>query len=205
MLSMKLTEGNLEGVRDLLTAAGDAAMDIAAAAINDGIDYARKTGGEAILDQVNFPPGYLDLPERFAIIQRATPTAPLARLTARQRPTSLGAFITAVGPKGRGVTVKVQRKGAAKRFNRAFVTNALKAGDNAFGNRGVALRTKGPKPERAYKPVRLFSDDNGVVWLLYGPSVNQVFSDVADDILPKVNRFVADRYRQLFNARFGRG
>ena len=205
MLSMKVSEANLDEVRDLMKAAGDAAMEIAAAAINDGIAYARKESGDAILDQVNFPPGYLDLPERFAVTQKATAAAPTARLTARQRPTSLGTFITAVGPKGRGVTVKVQRKGAAKRFNRAFVTNALKAGDKSFGNRGVALRTKGPKPERAYKPVKLFSDDNGVVWLLYGPSVNQVFSDVAEDILPKVNRFVVDRYRQLFNARFGRG
>lgn len=202
MLSMKVNTVNLEGVQDLIARAGDAAGELAAQAINDGIDYARKLGVEGILDQVNFPTSYLDLPERFAISQRASPTRAEARLTARQRPTSLGTFVTGSGPRGRGVTVKVQRKGAAKRMGRAFLTGALRAGTASGGNRGVAVRTRGEKPQGAHKPVKLFQDDHGTVWLLYGPSVNQVFTDVAEDILPKVNQFIAERYRQLFQARF---
>lgn len=202
MLDMKLTTNNLEAVADRIRQAGEAGMELASAALNDGIGYARKLGGEEILSQVNFPAGYLDMGGRFEVTQKASPSSPAAKLTARQRPTSLSTFTTSTGPKGRGVTVAVQ-PGKSAQMQRAFVVG-IRAGNKSGGNRGVAVRTKGPPPAAAHKPVKLFDDDWGTVWLLYGPSVNQVFSDVHSEILPGVEAHAVDRFIELLQARFGR-
>lgn len=197
MLAAKVSMVNLDAVQKQIERAGEAGMEVAAQALNDGIEYARQIGADAIMDQVNFRPGYLDLPERFAITQHATPTRPEARLTARHRSTSLGSFAEGGAGKSQGVKVKVQRAGSTKHMKRAFYVGLNNS------NLGVAVRVKPGESAPGYKPTKLFEDQYGVVYLLYGPSVNQVFTDVAQDINPQVSTFVLQRFATLFTARFG--
>ena len=200
MLNLKLTVGGLGELDDKISALQGGAK-LKADVLNEGINYARSLGADEIMKQVEFPAGYLDRPERFFISTRAKPSQPLAVLASRRRPTSLATFVTGSGPDG--VTVRVKKRKGAKKMRRAFLTRSLKAGKARGGNRGLAVRTKGEKPDKSYKPIKMFSDDYGTVWLLYGPSVNQVFNDVADDIIPKVNAFVQRRALQLLEQRAG--
>ena len=59
------------------------------------------------------------------------------------------------------------------------------------GNRGLAIRTDGSKPRGAYKPKPIGKN----LFLLYGPSVDQVFRTVSEDVAPDV----ADELEVEFN------
>ena len=61
------------------------------------------------------------------------------------------------------------------------------------GNMGLATRDKA-LIDRAYKPVML---DRGV-YLLYGPSVDQVVRTVAEDALPNIGDKVFDEFLRQF-------
>lgn len=199
MIAVKMTGLNLEAFKKQLELQGKAAQPIAAHAINDAIDYARQQGAKSILDEVNFPPGYLERPDRFAITQRATASNLFAALSARHRPTSLGTFVV-TAQRGRGVTVNV--KGRVQAIPGAFATRLKN------NNQGVALRVKkgesliGRTAGTARLPV-LREDQWGTVYLLYGPSVNQVFHHVSEDISASVERYLLDRFSQLYRRKFG--
>lgn len=202
MITTKLAMINLESVSREIEKQGAAGMEVAADALNATIDYARKIGGDAILDQVLFPPGYLDLDGRFAITERATVGNPRAAVLARQRTTSLARFVTSAPPplKKGVVAVRVKRGGGGSL--RAYMA-PLKS-----GNVGVALRVKageslaGRTGGTAGLPV-LREDKWGTVYLLSGPSVNQVFYNVADDIDDKVESHLVDQFVTLYEKRFG--
>lgn len=141
--------------------------------------------------QVNFPRGYLDSPDRLQFRQRARRGNIEAVITGRDRPTSLARFAPGQTPgntRGKGVTVMVKR-GATATMKKAFIVN-LKS-----GNRGLATRDPG-LIKRAYKPVALGRG----VYLLYGPSVDQVMKAVADDNLP----MIADELSREFFRQFTR-
>lgn len=146
--------------------------------------------------QVNFPSGYLDGDDRLGLTQRATRGSMEAVITARDRPTSLARFITGEAKIGQaGVTVRVKKTGGGNRMDKAFVVKLKN------GNRGVAIRLKpGETPDRAYKPVMLA--DN--VWLLYGPSVDQVVRTVAEAALPEIGDLLSDEFYRNFD-RLSRG
>ena len=69
------------------------------------------------------------------------------------------------------------------------------------GNIGLAVRLKdGELPINTHSEVMLA--DN--VWLLYGPSVDQVLSGVADDVAPGIQRSLSKQFLRQF-ARLTRG
>lgn len=145
--------------------------------------------------QVNFPKGYLDTPDRLGISRKATRGSLEAVITARDRPTSLARFAPGQTPEStrrKGVTVSVKR-GRVTHMNKAFLVRL------SNGNVGLATRDKS-LIGRAHKPVMLGRG----VYLLYGPSVEQVFSGVADDALPSIGKKLSNEFFRQFT-RLSRG
>lgn len=142
-------------------------------AINKIAPQARTKAAERIRAQVNFPTGYLSPAGKRLFVSRLARRGSLeAAITARSRPTSLARFIQGYTPGKKGVTVRV-KPGSSAFMKNAFVVQ-LPAGKNidTKSNLGLAIRLpKGQTLKGKRTAVKL---DTGL-YLLYGPSVDQVF------------------------------
>lgn len=181
----------LGGLDDLMPQIENAAR----MAINKTTDHARALSAREILRQVNFPGSYLRGGEsRLKVTQRATAARLEGVITGRRRATSLARFVSG-SPKGNGVRVKV-KPGRTVHMKRAFAMK-LRAGNTSLdtkSNLGLAVRVKpGAKPERAYKPVKIADD----LYLLYGPSVDQVFQSVRADIALDTQNYLQREFNRL--------
>lgn len=154
---------------------------------------------EQILKEVNYPEGYLT-DDRLGITQFAQPTLLEGRVKGRDRPTSLAQFADATGIPAKGqpwipVNSVEVAPGRSKKIGRAFLVPLNS------GNVGLAIRLR---PGEKLTGVRdlsvsreLFPGSN--IFLLYGPSVDQVFSGVAEDIKPEVMEAMeTEFYRQYY-------
>lgn len=162
---------------------------------------ALRAAREAIAEQVAFPRTYLTDNNRLSITRRATDDNLVAVVTGRQRPTSLARFAPgqAPGRRGAGVTVRV-KPGRSEAMRRAFLIR-LRRGrapvtDESF-NLGLAVRLRpGERVENKIRMVPMKGDSG--LYLLYGPSVEQVFRSVAADISPAVLDDLATEFLRQF-------
>lgn len=171
------------------------AAEAAAMAINE---VSAGTGLTAIRrdmrSQIEFPSGYLE-GDRLKLYKRATPNNLEAVIRGRDRPTSLARFASGQTPsntRGRPITVRVKR-GRVQTLENAFMVNLRN------GNIGIAIRLKQGEELRETEAAIRLSDN---VYLLYGPSVEQVFRGVATDNTPLIvdnlrRRFVHHLARQV--------
>lgn len=181
----------------------DQAAKAAQLAINDTL----RRGGMKLIqnemyDQINFPRGYLK-GDRLQISQYASQRNLEGVVLARKRATSLARFAAAgtpIGSKGStGITVRV-RKGDSTYIRNAWLVR-LKGGaslteDNY--NVGLALRVKPGERIAGKRSEHKAWLIPGRVALLYGPSVNQVFGSVAEDVAKPVLDMVSKEFmRQL--------
>lgn len=168
-------------------------------AINSSARKARAQASKAIRQQVAFTAGYLNLPERLFIRPFADLDRLEAVLRARPLPTSLARFGKQATRKGKaaGVRVRIKPGGASKNIRQAFFVNLNS------GNRGVAVR----EAVAGQLNLKRFigtggkatgSGKKGRYILLYGPSVDQVFRTVKDDIAPSVRRFTNNEFMRQF-------
>lgn len=161
-----------------------------------------------ITAQVNFPDGYLDQPQRLYIKQYATPQRLEAVIEGRDRPTSLARFtpigtpVTRKGGGRRGIKgdggVTVNVGGSARRFPTGFLIELKNS------NIGFAIRLKPGQTVHGvdrFQPIELKPG----VFLLYGPSVNQVFQGVSEDIAPEVTSALEDEFGRQFRRLSGAG
>lgn len=186
----------VDGIEDLPDLEGmDAAVTRAARrAVNASADRARAWSAREMREQVSFPSGYLQSQDRFRVVKRAKGPDLEAVIRGRREATSLARFATSRRKERGGVTVEVN-PGSAVFMRRAFLIK-LQAGDPSIRNlknMGLAVRTDGQKPRAAYKPKKLEKN----VWLLYGPSVDQVFRTVAVDVQPDVEEYLNREFRRL--------
>jgi hypothetical protein len=156
----------------------------------------------AIADQVAFPGGYLNK-ERLGITKRATESDLSVAVTARFRPTSLARFASGQTVEGsrrtRQVRVRV-KKGRSAVINGGFLVR-LRGAPDGF-NTGLAIRLRaGERLRGSSGAVRL--DNN--VYLLYGPSVDQVFRGVAVDETEAVLVDLETEFRRQFVRLAGEG
>lgn len=171
-------------------------------AINKTVDRARTLSAERITQQVNFPASYLrGTDSRLAVTKRASSNNLEGVVTGRYRATSLARFVhdnnPAAARKRGGLTIEV-KPGKARFVKGAFLVK-LRAGatktDTKY-NLGVAIRLKqGQRPRNSRAAVQL--DHN--VWLLYGPSVQQVFQSVREDVAPEAQDFLVAEFLRLLN------
>lgn len=176
---------------DLLEGLDDATRRRKAAmAINRIARDARAEIARRITAEVNLPASYVSpSKDRLFVGARADAGSLETKITARGRPTSLARFVTS-GRVGRaGVGLQVQ-KGKTTRMNRAFLL-PLPAGSGAVDtarNMGLAIRLRrGERITGKYSAKQVA----GNLYLLYGPSVSQVFEansgkGVKRDIIPEL-------------------
>jgi hypothetical protein len=199
---MKVFEITLEGIDDLpnFEDAPEKIARYARMAINRTAERARVWGAKEIRTQVNFPASYLSGKDsRLYIRKRAVGDNLEAIITGRFRPTSLARFVKGSnlrpGRRTTPLTVEVH-PGEARRLKGAFLVK-LRAGNvltDTKYNLGLAIRLQpGQRPRESRGAVQL--DRN--VWLLYGPSVNQVWDTVREDIAPKTEEFLRNEFNRL--------
>ncbi len=175
---------------DDIAAIPDAIRTAAMRAVNKTRDRTRTRAGREMRMQVNFPARYLSGADARLQSTSATRETLEARITGRRRATSLARFARG-GRKGKGVRVEV-KPGAARFMKRSFLIRLRGGGE---GNTGLAIRTSGGKPSAAYKPVRIGEG----LYLLAGPSVDQVFRTVADDLTPDAEDYLEAEFLRLLD------
>lgn len=165
-------------------------------AINFTADRARTDSADLIRKQINFPASYLNPSKgRLVVTSRAGPGDLQAMITGRHRATSLARFV--VGnptPRKMGVNVAV-KPGKTVEMANAFVMELRGGGGiDTAKNLGLAVRVeKGKAPDKAYKPVRIADG----LFLLYGPSVDQVFRTVREDVSPDAEKALQAEFTRL--------
>ena len=176
----------------------DRAARAAALAINQTADRGGlKTIRDDMREEIAFPAGYLEDRKRLGVTRRAKPEDLEAVITGRTRPTSLARFVKGGGKKP---SIRVN-PASTKTLSRAFLVK-LRAGqgpvDEAF-NIGLAIRLKeGEKIDNK----RVMAPFARGLYLLYGPSVDQVFRTVAASASPEIAGMLVEEFKRQF-ARLG--
>lgn len=188
-----------EGVKDLDKFGEGLSDDIkwaAQRAINRTVDWTRTLAAKKILEQINFPPSYLNpQKKRLVVAKRASADDLEATIVARHAATSLARFVVGNPKRGSGVSVSV-KPGMARYMRKAFLIR-LPAGKNveSKGNQGLAIRLKpGEVVRNKNQPRKIASG----LYVLYGPSVDQVFRTVREDVAePSSDHFEKEFLRLL--------
>lgn len=157
----------------------------------------------SMLNEVAFPSGYLNA-DRLKLTKRATQTNLEAVITGRKRATSLARFVTGgavvAGSKmGGGVQVRV-KKGKTTFLKNAFLVRLNKGASLTEDNYniGLAVRLSAGETLANKRSQHKSWLVPGRVALLYGPSVDQVFAEVADKVAPAVGDMVAAEFHRNF-------
>lgn len=196
----------IEGLRDAeiyFRTFPEKAAQAAQLAINDTLRRAgMKLIQQEMYSQVNFPKGYLQ-GDRLQVSQFATQRNLEGAILARKRATSLARFVapgTPIGSKAQtGLTVRVG-SGGGTRLRAAWLVR-LKAGKSLTEDKynvGLAVRVKpGDRIGSKHSEHKSWLIP-GRVALLYGPSVDQVFRSVSEDVAQPILDLVSEEFfRQL--------
>lgn len=197
---IRVSNKGLSDLEKFFQRAPEAATTAARMAINDtvsrqGMQMIRKD----MMAQVAFPAGYLS-GDRLFIAKRATNNNLEAVVLGRKRATSLARFAagtTVLSGKG-GVQVRI-KSGRTTYLKRAFLVR-LRAGASMSEDKynvGLALRLSPGERLNKNTPHQSWLVP-GKVALLYGPSVDQVFSDVADKVADPIGDMVTTEFFRQF-------
>lgn len=181
------------GMLDMLPAT---VIKAALRAVNHSADKARVLSGRAIRQKVNFPGHYVTGKSgRLEQTKYASPTDLEAVVTGRQRPTSLARFLTSIPQKRKDLRVKVAPNKSIT-LKGAFLLK-LRHGTaitDTKHNLGLAVRLAHGDTLRNKKHVKKIA---GNIFVLYGPSVDQVFRTVAADVSPQAADIMRDEFLRL--------
>jgi hypothetical protein len=202
-MSVTVTADALANLSDYIDRLPGVARQAARLAINQ---VATRTGmkriSDAIYDQVAFPTNYLAQNDRLAVTQRATDQDLEAVITGRFRPTSLARFMnpgqTQQTARMGGVSVQV-KPGQSIDMKNAFLVKLRQGAQQTETqyNLGLAIRVKpGDSVRNRHNGTAYPIFPN--VFLLYGPSVNQVFRGVIDEVGPDIAQDVGDEFLRQF-------
>lgn len=209
-MTVDVTFRGLDDVRKLVSGMPERVDAASAFAINEAARYGHAESSRRIREQVAFKASYIGSAEdpgaRLRIAKRARPTDLTAVIAGRTRPTSLAQFMT--GAKlGRGgyVRVRVSARNGAKTIPGAFPMKLRRGNvyDPGSANQGVAVRLKDGKLPSGLNKKQMVQVD-GSLYLLYGPSVDQVFRDVRYEVREPVADVLESSFLRHF-ARLNRG
>lgn len=162
----------------------------AARAINKVARNGRVEIASDIRDQVNFPASYVaPSSKRLYVSQQATASSLEGRITARTRATSLARFVQGTPRRGAGVRVEVT-PGRSRFMRKAFLLRLPQGQGNVDTKTNLALAIRLRPGESLANKRNVRRMEKGL-YLLYGPSVDQVFrandgDGVATDKAPKL-------------------
>lgn len=170
-------------------------------AVNRTADRGATAARRIVREQVNFAAQYLTGTDssgrqRLGVSKRASVDNLEAVITGRQRPTSLARFATGSPQVGKtGVQVEVA-PGFARLMRRAFVIRlpAGKSDVETKSNLALAIRLK---PGEVIHNKRVMVRLKGNLYLLYGPSVDQAFATVREDVAPDAEQFLGAEFTRL--------
>lgn len=156
---------------------------------------------DAMFDEIAFPAGYLNT-DRLAVTKRATNKNLEAVITGRKRATSLARFVTGslgIGVKSNGITVRV-KKGRTEVLRRGFLVRLRRGASVSEDNYniGLAVRVGPGETVMGKKTTHQSWLIPGKVALLYGPSVDQVFRSVADEVAPRLGDMMEQEFLRQF-------
>lgn len=179
-----------------LTSFPERARTSASLAINQ---TAQRKGMQAIREdmrgKIAFPPGYLEDRTRLGVTQFAKPDNLEAVITGRDRPTSLARFAS----RGGGRTNPTVRVGAnrSRLMSGTFLIPLLagRGADATLSNVGLAIRLR---PGERVRNKRVMVPFGAGLYLLYGPSVGQVFRTVSQEVAPRVADLLVDEFLRQF-------
>jgi hypothetical protein len=176
-------------------------------AINSTARFASSLASKRVRMQVAFARSYIgaagDPSAKIRIKQYASSGDLTAVVAARDRPTSLARFALGTPTFGkrpknsRAPTVRVKTAGGSMLVKRGFfikLRRGAMVNQDQF-NIGLAIRLKKGETLQATQAA---SPLGGGAYLLYGPSVAQVFDTVRDDIAPEVADFSAYEFARQF-------
>lgn len=197
-MTVSITSEVLTGLKDFFESLPEESEKAMAIAINQVVER----DGLAVLkrdmrEQVNFPAGYLE-GNRLSVVRRAGRGSLEAVIRGRDRATSLARFAQGQSPgntRGRGVRVTV-RKGETRILRRAFLVKLRN------GNVGLAVRLRDGEQMKFSQAAVELSDN---LYLLYGPSVDQVFRGVAEDRSGDIANMVSKQFLRQFDRLTNRG
>lgn len=173
---------------------------------------ARGKGMKAIkaqmLEEIAFPSGYL-AGDRLKVNKLATNTSLEASIIGRKRATSLARFVTGNpvvnGKQAAGLSVRV-KKGRSTFLKNAWLVRLNKGASLTEDNYNIGLAVRlqpGETLANKRSSHKSWLVPNKVA-LLYGPSVDQVFSGAIPEVSPLIGTLVAAEFYRQF-ARLSNG
>ena len=174
-------------------------------AINSTAREARTRAGRIIRDQVNLPASYVSPGQKRLYVSKQAQRGSLeAVITARGRATSLARYVQGsprIGKAGVYLSVAPGKSRYAKRMFLIRLPGQDGSTDTLRANIGLAIRLRPGETLRSKHTVARLARG---LYLLYGPSVSQVFrsndgSGVANDLVPEVERKLGDEFLRLLN------
>lgn len=178
--------------KDVLTSARLAINTVAG---RSGLALIRR----AMTDQIAFPTGYLG-GDRLSVASYAQPNKLEATIRARGRATSLARFAQGSGLGSKtGVTVRV-KKGRTTTFTKGWLVRLKRGASLTEDNYNIGLAVR-VNPGESIVNKRSTHQSwlvKGKVALLYGPSVDQVFRTVADDVEDELAGMVKSEFYRQF-------
>lgn len=161
----------------------------AARAINRTTQKVRTDSAREMRQQVAFPARFLSGRQgRLFIDQKATPDRLESFIRGRFRPTQLSRFLKGSRTPGRKAPRVEVEPGNIQKMERGFLLPLRN------GNIGLAIRLRpGERIENKKQMVQI----SGNIYILYGPSVDQVFRTVADDAALPAARLLEEEFLRL--------
>lgn len=181
---IRISSAGIQGLAEFVARTPEVAAEAAKLAVGDAAEWGRNLSKREMVSAVNLPADAL-AGRRFRISQRPTTANPEAVISADNNPLGLSRFV--VSQKARGAAhpkVRILVGGTPKSFSdpdtKGSYSFLIPTPGGADGV-GLALRTK--EPLRNSRAGRKIGRD---LYLLSGPSVNQMFGQLMPTIVPRI-------------------
>lgn len=181
---IRISSAGIQGLASFVARQPEIAAQAAKMAVGDTAEWGRNLSKRMMVAEVNLPDDALAT-KRFRISQRPTAANPEAVISADNNPLGLSRFV--VGPKAPGTPhpkVRIKVGGATKSFSsadRKGTYSFLIPTPNGANGVGLAIRTKRPL-EKSHAARKIGRD----LYLLSGPSVNQMFGQLLPAVVPRI-------------------
>lgn len=161
-------------------------------AVNKTADRTRTSAQRQMLQEVAFKAQYVQ--GRLTVSRKASGTNIEAVISGRDRPTSLARFVTNPRAKrGQRLGLMVE-PGKPVELDKGQVTPRAFLIQLRGGNQGLAIRLKPGESLTKSRRAKKLADN---LYLLYGPSIDQVFQGVAKDQSEQALAFLESEFQRL--------